>query len=282
MTNNVNCADDFEHVSNSNFLYVHAQFPNCNISAMLDSGSSINLMSKKLYEFLPDRAKSKLVPITDDNIVLANNQQIKITEFSKVYGKIQGKQHSVDMYVLEDTPHPFILGANYMQQHGLKLDFSTQTVWSNTCKISAKKRTIIPPNSESILWGKVPKHLHTGYQGVCSGSSYAHKKKLLVARSVGVVSTNYMVPMKILNPTLTSLTIHKGKPVGEFQILDGESQIHNTEPGKTPLVCHIIVLMPVFSLMTRKSRVMLIFCPISTDTQMNGLGMKKRKSHSYC
>ena len=120
-----------------------------------------------------------------------------------------------------------------------------------------------PTNSESILWGKVPKHLHTGYQGVCSGSSYAHKKKLLVSRSVGVVSTNYMVPMKILNPTPTPLSIHKGKPVGEFQILDGESQIHNTEPGNPPQVCHIIVLMPVFS-------------------QMIGLGMKKRKSHSHC
>ena len=234
MTNNVNCAEDFEHVSNSNFLYVHAQFPNCNISAMLDSGSSINLMSKKLYEFLPDRAKSKLIPITDDNIVLANNQQIKITGFSKVYGKIQGQQHSMNVYILEDTSHPFILGANYMQQNGLKLDFSNQTVRSNTCKVWAKKRTIIPPNSESILWGKVPKHLHTGYQGVCSGSTYAHKKKLLFARSVGVVSPNNMVPMKILNPTPTRLTIHKGKPVGEFQILDGESQIHNTEPGKNP------------------------------------------------
>ena len=140
----------------------------------------------------------------------------------------------MDVYVLEDTPHPFILGANYMQQHGLKLDFSNQTVRSNTCKVSAKKRTIISPNSESILWGKVQKHLHTGYQGVCSGSSYAQKKKLLVTRSVGVVSTSYIVPMKILNPTPTPLTIHKGKPVGEFQILDGESPIHNTEPGKTP------------------------------------------------
>ena len=111
-----------------------AQFPNCNSLAMLDSGSSINFMSKKLYEFLPDRAKSKLIPITDDNIVLANNQQIKIIGFSKVYGKIQGQQHSVDVYDLDDTSHPFILGANYMQQHGLKLDFSNQTVRSNTCK----------------------------------------------------------------------------------------------------------------------------------------------------
>ena len=61
-----------------------------------------------------------------------------------------------------------------------------------------------------------------------------YKKKLLVARLVGVVSANYIVPMKILNPTPTPRAIHNGKPVGEFQILDGESQIHNTERGKPP------------------------------------------------
>ena len=63
-----------------------------------------------------DIAKPKLIPITDDNIVLVNNQQIKITGFSNVYGNIQGKHHSV--YVLEDTSHPCNLGANYIQQHG--------------------------------------------------------------------------------------------------------------------------------------------------------------------
>ena len=41
-----------------------------------------------------------------------------------------------------------------------------------------------------------------------------------------------MVPMKILNSTQTPPTIYKGKPVGEFQILDGEIQIHNIEPGE--------------------------------------------------
>ena len=62
-----------------------------------------------------------------------------------------------------------------------------------------------------------------------------------------------MVPMKILKPTLTPLNIHKGKPVGEFQILNGESQMQNTEPGKNPQVCHISVLMPFFRPMTIKS-----------------------------
>ena len=69
VTSCVNCDEVFEHVSNSNFLFVHVRFPNCNISAMLDSGSSINLMSKIMYDILHDIAKPKLIPITDDNIV---------------------------------------------------------------------------------------------------------------------------------------------------------------------------------------------------------------------
>ena len=99
---------------------------------------------------------------------------------------------------------------------------------------------------------------------------------------MGVVSINCMVPMKVLNPTPSPLTIHKGKPVGEFQILDGKSQIHKLNLGKNPQVCHIIVIMPVLSPMTLKSRVILNVCPILTYTHINGLGMKKRKSHSYC
>ena len=42
-----------------------------------------------------------------------------------------------------------------------------------------------------------------------------------------------MVPIKILNSTPNPLTIHKGKPIGRFQILAGACQIHSAEPEKS-------------------------------------------------
>ena len=57
---------------------------------------------------LSDRDKSKLIPMTDDTICSANNQQIKITGGATVYGNIEGQQHSVEVYVLEDASHPLI------------------------------------------------------------------------------------------------------------------------------------------------------------------------------
>ena len=46
------------------------------------------------------------------------------------------------------------------------------------------------------------------------------KKKLLVSRSLAVVSHDSMVPMKILSPTSQCLTICKFKPLGEFHVID--------------------------------------------------------------
>ena len=57
----------------------------------------------------------------------------------------------MEVYVLEDTSHPLILGANYMRQHGLKLDFSNQSVTWTKSRVWAKKRTTIPRKFESIF-----------------------------------------------------------------------------------------------------------------------------------
>ena len=67
---------DTASVSNNNFLYVHVQFPNSNVSALLKSGSSINLMSRQFYESLPSNVKYTLSPLPGDKIILANNQKI--------------------------------------------------------------------------------------------------------------------------------------------------------------------------------------------------------------
>ena len=204
------------------------QFPNSNVSALLDSGSSINLMSKQFYESLPSNVKSTLSPLPGDKIILANNQEIHICGLAQIQATVNKAKHNIDVYVIEETSYPLLLGVQYLKQHGIKLDFSSKTVQFTKCKIYTKKRTTLAPNSETIMWGRVPKNICTGFQGICSGSTYVNKKKLLVARSLGVVSTTSLVPIKILNPTSESVLLHRSKPLGEFQILDHTYDIHQS------------------------------------------------------
>ena len=58
-----------------------------------------------------------------------------------------------------------------------------------------------------------------GLEGICSGSAHISKKCLFVARSVSIISSDQMVPFKILNPTTEPVTIHKNKPLGSFQVI---------------------------------------------------------------
>ena len=146
---------------------------------MLDLGSSINLISKQVYEILPSNVKSALSPLPGDKIILANNQEIHICDLAQIQATVNKVKHNIDVYVIEETSNPLLLGVQYLKQHGIKLDFSSESVQFTNCKIYIKKRRTLAPNSETIVCGRVPENICTGFQGICSGSTYVNKKKTL-------------------------------------------------------------------------------------------------------
>lgn len=109
-----------------NFLYLKLQFGHREVSALLDTGSSINLMSQKLFNSLPTQNKSDLIPVDSSSIVLANNQSVSIDGISSISGYVQGHFKEFDVYVLKDTSHPLILGTHFIKSNKLVLDFSSK------------------------------------------------------------------------------------------------------------------------------------------------------------
>ncbi|XP_053388085.1 uncharacterized protein LOC128551301 [Mercenaria mercenaria] len=237
---------DLDYLTNSNphndnnFLYLQVLFHHREISALLDTGSSINLMSRKLFESLPVHNKSSLTPVDSSNIVLANNQSVNIDGISSISCFVQGHRKEFDVYVLKDTSHPLILGTHFIKSNKLILDFSDGYHFSDS-KIYAQKRIYLPPNSESIVYGKLPKRFTEGSNGLCSNVKYVNRKKLLVTRSVVTIPQNCMVPVKILNPTDKTVVIHRNKPLGYFQVIDDKTSIQGCPTDNsfvTPHYCN--------------------------------------------
>ena len=201
------------------YMYLPINFQTCHVSALLDTGSSINLMSQELFDKLGSTNKIR-VEYCNESIILANNQAIRIDCIAQVSAVISGQQQTFSVYVLHDTSHPLILGTEYMRTHGVTLDFNKMSVHAANSSVRSKKRVILQPNSETLIWGKTPKSLSPGLEGICSGSAHVSKKCLFVARSLSVISSDSTVPFKILNPTTQPITIHKNKPLGSFQLMD--------------------------------------------------------------
>lgn len=184
----------FNDVCNdSGFMYLPVNFSSSQVSALLDTGSSINLMSQELFDMLNYRNKVH-VNYCDETIVLANNQEISINCFATVSAVISGQQQTFSVYVLKDTSNPLILGTEYLRTHGVTLNFDKMSVNASSSVFRSKKKITLKPNSEALIWGKIPKFLSPGLQGICTGSAHVSKKCLFMARSVSVISSDNTVP----------------------------------------------------------------------------------------
>ena len=185
------------------------------VLALIDTGSSVNIISEELYKSLPNSKKTDITVNIKDAIVLANNQKIDVIGTAMIKMTISGVYLNIMCYILKMSSNPIILGTEYLTENNIILDFSNKTPVSLNSNIYCTKRTTIPPNSEIILW----RMLHYGFygmQGLCVSSRYVLCKGVLVSKSVVSIAKNKQVPIKILNPTNDCVIVHKGKPLAHF------------------------------------------------------------------
>ena len=172
------------------------------------SGSSINIISEQFFEFVWDYLPSEDQNIMADNGSVAADGTVRI-QFCTAGSKASYK---VPVYILKNTSHPFIQGINYMRESGIVLDFSKacHSAVKLTTKIVCDHSFLLPPNSETVVQGKVHKDLQIGMQGQCLGHSEMSRKGLQVSKAVVTCLPGHQVPVKILNPTAESIHLNKG------------------------------------------------------------------------
>lgn len=88
--------------------------------------------------------------------------------------------------------------------------------------MQTQKRLTIEPNSELIVYGKVPNYVTHGLNGVCSNSKFAVNKCLMVAKCLVTVPYNHKVPVKVLNPSNDKIIISKGRTTAEFTTMSND------------------------------------------------------------
>ncbi|CAG2248537.1 Retrovirus-related Pol polyprotein from transposon 17.6,Retrovirus-related Pol polyprotein from transposon 297 [Mytilus edulis] len=137
------------------------------VAALVDSGSSINIMSKSLFDSVSDKQKLSFEQLDCSEIRLANNDTIKVTGTAKIKLYIETRgEIDIDVYILPVTSHPFILGTDYLMKNNVVLDFSKMSCQLNTANVQTHKRLSLEPNTETIVWARVPNYITLGLQGV--------------------------------------------------------------------------------------------------------------------
>ena len=95
------------------------------VAALVDSCSSINIMSKTLFDSIPEQHKLSFERLECSEIRLANNETIKVSDVANIELSIESQgTHFIDVYILLFTSHPLILRTVYLMKNNIVLDFS--------------------------------------------------------------------------------------------------------------------------------------------------------------
>ena len=171
---------------NSKFVYLPVKLNKLQIAALLDSGSSINIMSEELYHRVPNSCKSGINSCNTDTVKLANNKSVVIVGTAHVKLSAQGEKHTILVY---------ILGTSYLIENKISNDFGNLLISQNIANVRCAKRVTLPPHSKLGLWGKLAKTILFGYQGICENAKQGLSQSLMVCKSVVTISSDITVPI---------------------------------------------------------------------------------------
>ncbi|CAC5400532.1 unnamed protein product [Mytilus coruscus] len=198
------------------------------VAALVDSGSSIHIISKSFYDSLPDTCKTSICSVSE-KIVLANNQSVNIVGKCTVKIQVPQGKHWIHTYILTQSSHPLILGTSYLILKKIVLDFICLSVSNKTAKVKLQKHVTVDPNSELLIWGKVANYILQGQTGMCQNSSHLLKSGLLISKAVVTVNSHKTVPIKLLNPTNDQIRISRGDVIANFEPFTEDYMLINAD-----------------------------------------------------
>ncbi|CAC5388073.1 unnamed protein product [Mytilus coruscus] len=182
---------------------------NIEIAALIDSGSSINVISQQLFNSLPEHYRNSFKS-ANEKILFANNASINIVGTARIKIKVPTGKHWLHVYILSQTSNPLILGTNYLFTNKIVLDFGKLYINTKTVKVMSKTN-FCPCKFRIFMWSKLGKNVLYGTQGICTSSDYMNKIGLLTAKAVVSVDQKNSVPVKLMNVTNEPITIQEGK-----------------------------------------------------------------------
>ena len=229
---------------NRNALIVEAKLNEKPTPCLIDTGSPINLLSKKIWLSLPGNKKiepSDLVAHT------ANGQALGILGKVQVSLSLNDRTSNLLFYVVDEIHPGILLGLKWLVENELSLDLKGKhLIYPDGSRIPLSfeyskdtdclpvfldQDIVIPAHHEMLVTGKVQGKLYT--DSLMEPNTNCMEKGILIARVMvrGAVDN---VPLQLINPGEEGVMLHKGTKVGTLEhvlMLKAECPI-NTYDGE--------------------------------------------------
>lgn len=227
------------------------------ILCLVDSGCSLTVLSKKIYDTLPSNMKSKLIS-KKGVATVADGSSTTTYGLVTLRGKLRHFKFE-HQFLVADVQEDVLLGLDFLQHHQAGLCFKNAelSIGGNrlscvddkniplSSKVYAVRRMSIPPGSEAIIEGRLSQELSSNQIVI----EALEENPWLVGNAM-VSTSSKKFPVRILNSSTESIEIPSGKlvarahPAEEFRSTADpqEADLRSARPASGSLPPHVAEL----------------------------------------
>ena len=224
---------------------------------MLDTGAAVSLLSTDTWNVI--RGTSTLAPWTNPGLVGVGGTPLRVSGIAKLQLELGGQQYPVEM-VVTDLRTEGILGLDFLEtnQCALDLPHSIMRLKGNDQPIPLHRTgnktrqtenvSVVLPNDISIP-GCAEIEIGAVIQGEVAGGTMMverrvlpQKPSILLAASIVDIredTTNPLVPVRLLNLSPDSVTVHKGTRVASASAVENHSIVVASVNSNPSLQCDV-------------------------------------------
>jgi hypothetical protein len=194
---------------------------------LVDTGCNTNLMSRKMFDTLPERVRRQLLE-SDSHGLMADGTQLPFYGLLTVTGKLRDVVFE-ETFVVSQISEDAILGMPFLTTQQCRMDFSKPVLTMNgrelmctdrlgrmmTSRVQSVKKITVLPGTESAIPCRVTSHNFPPL-GMVEGLAEA----LPLANSVNRPDQQGRLLVRCLNPTSEPIQIPAGSTVGTYTVVE--------------------------------------------------------------
>ena len=216
-----------DKMHNSNLINVRIYGKNVN--ALVDTGSSVTVVTSKLLKEIPELRRVQIVKSSHDYITVASGGRLPVRGLINIPAIINNRSVLMPAHLVDNLNKPLIIGVDFMKMHRAIIDMA-----KNKLRLRSKlfmrsaDKYLIPAKSECIISARLPSHVGDGILGTTPNIKSLCHLGLVTAR-VLAKTENDLVPIRIANASDNDVTLRRNTRLGVFKPLSEDDQLYNID-----------------------------------------------------
>lgn len=234
-----------------NGLYIPIKVQNIETEALLDTGSSITVLSPKLFERIPDPIKPSISP-SDRSLRMANGDTTLPRGNAVFELHVNGTSLRHKM-TIADIEVPVILGYDFLFEHDCSINIKNSSLRfgreyikchsrsqhvSSVFRICLDETVTLPPGAETIVKGRIDDEGHCFSQASemiieSKSDSVLARQGILVAKAL-VNTDNSSVPLRLMNLTSKPQQLYPKTVAATAELVETVTELENNSCDLDP------------------------------------------------